>query len=258
MRTNQELNYLAIKLRKQFNEDEYSKIDIFSLCEKIDGLSIVLYPLGEHISGICIKNKSTKVIAINSSMSKGRQRFSLAHELYHLYVDNTQGTIISKINLDNSNYIEKEANTFASYLLMPYNALRQFIDNEENTKEIELILKIEHEFEISHQATLVRLLMDGIITKKEYDKYSKIKINEVSWFNDYPIDLYNPTKEPLNKRTYGHYIKQVNELKNKNMISNGKYEELLLDAFRDDLVFSSNKGTIINDWYLFLWYRLFI
>ena len=36
---------------------------------------------------------------------------------------------------------------------------------------------------------------------------------------------------------YGHYIYQTENLYKHNLISNGKYEELLLDAFRSDIVF---------------------
>ena len=54
-----------------------------ALALTIDGLSLFLYPLGTGISGMCIKSDDIAVIAINSAMSRGRQRFTLAHELYH-------------------------------------------------------------------------------------------------------------------------------------------------------------------------------
>lgn len=38
-------------------------------------------------------------------------------------------------------------------------------------------------------------------------------------------------------RVLGHYIYQTENLLHENIISHGKYEELLLDAFRDDMVF---------------------
>ena len=39
---------------------------------------------------------------------------------------------------------------------------------------------------------------------------------------------------------FGKYIKIAEELKDKNLISKGKYEELLLDAFRGDIVYGLN------------------
>ena len=79
----------AERLRKQFGEDNNSPIDIFSLAQGIETLTIVYYPLGNKISGMCIKGTEERcTIALNSSMTLGRQRFSLAHEFYNLFYDN--------------------------------------------------------------------------------------------------------------------------------------------------------------------------
>ena len=79
----------ATVLRKQLGEDDSSPIDIFSLVQGVEGLTLVYYPMGEKLSGMCIKSqKGNNLIAINSAMTIGRQRFSMAHELYHLFFDN--------------------------------------------------------------------------------------------------------------------------------------------------------------------------
>jgi hypothetical protein len=52
--------------------------------------------------------------------------------------------------------------------------------------------------------------------------------------------LYLPTSEEKHYNTLGQYIKFAEELKDKSLVSNGKYEELLLDAFRSDIVFGLN------------------
>ena len=76
----------AERLRKQFGEDNNSPIDIFSLAQGIETLTIVYYPLGNKISGMCIKGTEERcTIALNSSMTLGRQRFSLAHEGYRWF-----------------------------------------------------------------------------------------------------------------------------------------------------------------------------
>lgn len=53
----------------------------------------------------------------------------------------------------------------------------------------------------------------------------------------FDTSLYKPSPEDKKMRVLGHYIYQAENLLNKSIISNGKYEELLLDAFRDDIVF---------------------
>ena len=89
-----ELCTKALSLRKELGEDTTSPVDIFSLAHTIPQLTLVFYPMGDHISGICIKNNGDPVIAINSSMSLGRQRFSMAHELFHIYFDQNEHTTV--------------------------------------------------------------------------------------------------------------------------------------------------------------------
>ena len=117
----------ALGLRKELGEDTISPIDIFSLAHTIPQLTLVFYPMGDHLSGMCIKNDGNPVIAINSSMSVGRQRFSMAHELYHLFYDeNEQSTVCAK-KIGTGNNIERAADLFASYFLMPPVALTELI-----------------------------------------------------------------------------------------------------------------------------------
>jgi len=242
MRSDIEINYLAIKLREQYNEDEYSYIDIFEFAKRIDNLTLVFYPLGDNISGICIKQNKANVIAVNSSKSLGRQRFSLAHELYHLFYDPTEGTTISNFETSNKDNIEDLANSFASYFLMPYNSLAKYLD-EIKTINIEEIIKLENTFGVSHLAMLYRLKKDGYINGEQYDEYSKVSIIDKAKYYGYDTSLYT-VLEPNLKKTYGNYIKQVEQLKQKNIISKGAYDEFMLDAFREDLVFTKSKEVI--------------
>ena len=68
-----DLNTKAQELRERMGEDVNSPVDIFSLANQIDKLTIVYYPLGENISGMCVANEKVKLIAVNSTMSYGRQ-----------------------------------------------------------------------------------------------------------------------------------------------------------------------------------------
>ena len=78
----------AAMLRKELGEDSSSPIDIFALAQNIEKLTIVYYPLGDNLSGMCINGlEGNNLIAINSAMTLGRQRFSLGQEYYHLFYD---------------------------------------------------------------------------------------------------------------------------------------------------------------------------
>ena len=74
MKNIKEIDDMAVYLRKEFDEEGLSPIDIFSIAKVIPDLTIVFYPLGSNISGMCIKGRKTNLIAINSGMSVGRQR----------------------------------------------------------------------------------------------------------------------------------------------------------------------------------------
>lgn len=237
-----EINAKAIELRKRFGEDENSYVDIFALANQIPDLTIMLYPMGEHISGICIKNEGANLIAINSLMSYGRQRYSLAHELYHLFYDDSEGVSISSKTFESSIENEKIADLFASYFLAPYNALRSAIQKKES-KPLSMrdVISLEQSFGISHQAMLRRLVADEFI---DQDAATQMSGSVLYFAKQYGYDdkLYMPTSEDKQKRTYGNYIVQAEELKNRGIISTGKYEELLLDAYRYDIVYGEDEG----------------
>ncbi len=229
----------ASRLRNTLGEDPKSPVDIFSLVHIIDNLTIVFFPMGKNVSGICIKGHSNSVIAVNSEMSVGRQHFSMAHELFHLYYDNNLARIICSSNIGAGRQIEKDADQFASYFLMPPDALNEKIDEikNENTKlSIDDIVKIEQHFGVSRKALLVRLLAEKIINSKEAASIRKNIISSASKLG-YDVSLYKPLPLGEQYMTYGYYIQQAEKVCEKELVSNGKYEELLLEAFRADLVY---------------------
>ena len=228
--------------REIFNEDVFSPIDIFALMSDTENLTLVFYPMSDRLSGMCIKEGSNKILAINSKQSYGRQRFTAAHELYHLFFeDNVKSVICEKGMDDFKSDSEKEADVFASYLLAPYDALRGYI--EKNKFKIrrgwvlEDVIKIEQFFQLSHQATLYRLVYDGYIDSEKANLL-KNNIRQKAIRLGYDDKLYRPSPEEKQYFSTGEYIRKVEELKNKGLVSNGKYEELLLDAFRSDIVYN--------------------
>lgn len=230
----------AVSLRRQLGEDASSPIDIFTLAYAIDRLTIVYYPMGDRLSGICVKSKESYVIAINSSMTLGRQRFSLAHELYHLFYDEDLLTAVCAKRIGIGSDKELEADQFASYLLMPPDALSDMIKQIKKTPSAGLtvkdVVRIEQYFQISRQAVLYRLTEDHELTSQKAESMRQNIIISAAnlGYND---SLYKPT--PIEKQygTYGYYIQMVDKTLEQGLISNGKYEELLLSAYRSDLVY---------------------
>ena len=125
MKSDLELNSLAVDLRKDWEIDAYGPLDIFSIVlSKFSKLSILIYPMSKNTSGLCINEENIPIIGINSNHSKGRQKFTLAHELYHLLFEDINDIIICN---DDKNDSEVEADSFASFLLMTDEGLRRYM-----------------------------------------------------------------------------------------------------------------------------------
>ena len=246
-----ELSNKASTVRKMLGEDESSPIDIFSLVQTIEKLTLVVYPLGDNISGACIRNRLSSLIVVNSDMSLGRQRFSLAHELYHYYFDQDSDSIICAKKIGKGNEKERSADQFASYFLVPsaalYAATRKYEKSPTDKLSLNDIIRLEQYFGISHQAMLIRLQDESELMPTDVASMQG-GISSAAARLGFDTSLYKPTEDGKKMKVLGHYICQAENLLDKDMISQGKYEELLLDAFRDDIVYGleSEEGIIVD------------
>lgn len=228
------LNQQAMEFRLDIGINHNDPIDLFPLCiNKIKNLTIVFLEMADEISGACHQFNSQKIIFINSKHSKGRQRFTLAHEIYHLFYEEATFTIC---NLNSDSEIERNANQFASFLLMPINALYNF-KKENNVKkwDLDLIIDCEQYFQISHEALLYRLKTIGEITFEELNLFKpKIKYNAIH--RGYDLSLYEPYIDK--NYTIGNYVRLVEKAYSNELISNGKREEYLLQSYLSDIVYN--------------------
>lgn len=248
MKPKNELSYQANELRKRFGEDLSSPIDVFAILQSQERLTLVFYPFSDRISGMCVCTRGgDQLVAINSTRTLGRQRFSAAHELYHLFVQDEITTVICGNDIGAARDVEeKNADCFASYFLAPNDALRSFIEKNllKGTRRplsVEDVVHIEQYFKMSRQATLYRLVGDGLIN---LDFANTLKVDIISsarklGFSD---ELYIPTPDNRQYFTTGSYIGLAERLVDGNLISNGKYEEILLDAYRADIVYNLEVG----------------
>ena len=153
--------------------------------------------------------------------------------------------------------IEKNADAVAAYCLMPRAALVDKADSllekhadKADKLTIQDIIRIEQYFGVSHQAAVYQLNHCGhgrYINKNELDAILNTGVRRKAAEIGFDSALYRPLPEKKQYYTYGHYIDQAEQLLNKEIISNGKYEELLLDAFRDDLVYGIEEGGELID-----------
>ena len=244
---------LAEELRADFGKDNLSPIDVLACTREVARLTTVAYPLGDSVSGMCVKHEDFSLIAYNSSQTLGRRRFTIAHELYHLFYDDEAATICPK---STRRYDEAEwmADTFASHFLLPYHALR----NELRARGVapgkstgsELLLAavtgIEQKFGLSRLALLVRLQDEGVVDAGQKEELSR-DVKASARRLGYPTALYEPRRGTSARMADGDYIERVTSLFGTGALSQGKAEELLADGFRDDIFIETfEEGELVD------------
>jgi len=94
---------------------------------RAQGIELVFDPFADaHLSGLASRRNGNRVIAVNCANSYSRQRFTIAHELGHLFLHDRQDIFVDgdvvvgrREESRTRSPEEREADLFASELLMP-------------------------------------------------------------------------------------------------------------------------------------------
>jgi Zn-dependent peptidase ImmA (M78 family) len=226
-RLNQEtIVNIARKFRVENGLSLSEPIHIKSLLRKLNILTM-FKPLSEDFFGISLKSPSGSFfLLINSNNTKGRQHYTIAHEIFHIkYDENPIPHICSQEG--GKNISEHNDDAFAAELLMPYDGLIPFISEEEvkNRKlKLATIIKLEQYFSVSRNSLLHRLKSLNLISVGVFDEFNKIPVKESARQYGYDTSLYSKGNENL---VIGDFGEKARELFDKNIISEGHYWELL-------------------------------
>jgi Zn-dependent peptidase ImmA (M78 family) len=142
---------------------KFGKIDL----EAIAYSNRITFSYGEYgnsFDGLLECMNSKFHIYINNSGNSGRDRFTFGHELGHYFIPEHNYALIngfapahcSLTGFKSEELIERQADFFASNLLLPKNDLLKIYRSERKFK-FETILKIQQHFEVSLQAALYRI-----------------------------------------------------------------------------------------------------
>lgn len=215
----------AAEFRQKIGLSDTEAVKLKSLLLKLDILT-VFSPLSEGFSGMSLRSNRRRFMLVNCNHSKCRQHFTIAHELYHLYFDNTGSSY--NVSLGNKKAdIEKKADAFAQRFLMPAAGIRVMIPEQELLRgEISLstILRIGQYFSVSNKATLNRLFDLKLISPAQKEKYEHIAVKKTAMEYGYSPALYEPGNTDLVIGDFGSKARQLFE---KGKISEGHYLELI-------------------------------
>lgn len=158
----------AQKFCEENNIDTYP-VNIVELCEK-QGISVFEAYLPKEVSGFIViqeenfENYNTnRLIVVNLSDLASRKRFTIAHELAHYILHKpVNENLYAHRDAGQNGGIEREANIFASNLLMPEhlvkNAVQDYaICSENELFDFQIVRMIASDFAVSSQAAQVRL-----------------------------------------------------------------------------------------------------
>ena len=199
-------------------------IALKSLLLKLNILTI-FRPLSENFSGMCLKDKSGhRFMLVNSNQSQGRQYFTIAHELYHLYFDEnpTPHMCSGATTME-----EKNADLFASVLLLPREGVYAMLSTDEilqHDVKLATILRIEQLFQVSRSMLLIRLKDIGGISENKRQELQMIPVKESAMNYGYDKSLYESGNDGVFIGDFGEKARLLFET---GKISEGHYTELL-------------------------------
>lgn len=213
------------RFRQQVGLSDTEAVNLKSLLLKLNVLT-VYRPLSEKFSGMSLKSGEQRFMLINSNQPRCRQHFTIAHELYHLFVDpNPMPHNCSAEGKKNDT--EQCADAFAQMFLMPADGVRQLIpDNELISGHVSLasVLRIEHYFSVSHAAVLNRLHDLKLIDRNARELYQQYPVKKTARAYGYDTALYESGNEGL---VIGNFGEKARKLFEEEKISEGHYMELL-------------------------------
>ncbi len=214
-----EVENIAAQIRNQWHLGLDPLPDLIDLFEehgiKIFEIDNAQYP---KIDGLYAEINKMPVIVIGNKRSGDRQRFTLAHELGHLLLDN---------RLASGMDIEKCCNRFAGAFLLPKKSLVNVLGEYRNSIEPRELSLLKQEYGISMTSILHRAEETGIVSNNLYHEL-RTEFNERGWSKQEPGKQYPQEKAHIFEQMIFHALAEE-------YIGESKAAELMnmpLESFR--------------------------
>lgn len=234
---------LAEDVRMKFARKGLS--DIFDILSEIAFL--VRKPLDtDELSGFSTYFEEQFIVCLNSNFTLGHERYTGAHELYHL-IYNADILKKEKILLDEERYKTEDAkaDVFASEFLMPEDYVKEvfykIVNIDKNNVLPRHIIRMYNYFKVSYKAMLKRLIQLDLCSIDKYEELVDIcslkneeQLQSLTIREGYNIDLITPSKETYVPTEYIEFIKRNYEKGNvsyKNMKNSLEFIGLTPEQF---------------------------
>lgn len=162
---------LAKEYRTLFQLGRYPGNNLIDALQE-KNILIFCRDLGDFGSAASLVGDFGTAILLNKNDMPWRRTFDISHELFHLITWNVYEHENVYHDERGKSDPEKYADTFASFLLLPEESLREEIENRIKNKKIELIdiIDVASKFRVSLQALSWRLQNLGMFSPKEMQR----------------------------------------------------------------------------------------
>lgn len=219
---------LAAKMRGELlRVSDSEPINMKTMLRQLNVMTIYR-PLSDRLFGLSLQthDRKHKFMLVNSNSRRGRQHYTIAHELYHLYYDDNPKAHFCKYSTQTDS-AERSANLFASALLMPKEGLLQNVPSEEIVRKevsIDTLLRMEQLYGVSHTSLVLRLKELRVINPAYSEKMLALSVTYEAALRGFDSDLYSPGNEGV---VIGDFGTKAHKLFEEERISEGHYVELL-------------------------------
>jgi Zn-dependent peptidase ImmA (M78 family) len=139
---------------------------LLSVVEEDARLPVVVCAMPDGVAGACFRTDTGAVLWVNGTQWTPRQRFTLAHELGHVWCrhDRTvEVDSIATLSGVTSNPLEIQANAFAAELLVPRAGMERVVDGPPTLDEVVVIAA---HYGVSTIVVVHRLAQLGLATER--------------------------------------------------------------------------------------------
>lgn len=238
----------ATACRRELGLGDTEPIDIIKVLHECLDVSVIVRRFSSGFSGMFLRTDTAGAVVLNATKSLGHQHFTAAHELFHLRFETGlthQICLAGQFTSKNRN--ELEADCFAANLLMPQAAvLNRLYGRSASSKQpmvMEDVIDLGQHFGVSHAAMLIRLKRLGIFTDSQAGHMNK-NVTEFARSRGYNITLYRPSPE---ETIYSSYVQKAYAALDRSLITEGKFQQLLLEADYADLLYGGPEGDAHED-----------
>ena len=215
---------LAVRFRNKLNLPQDVPFPVQEVLRQ-QNIITVFSPLSETSFGFSVKvDERLRFMMVNCDSTVGRQHFTIAHELVHLFFDENPHPHMCD---GEKSPIEQSADLFATHLLLPRTGILSMLPKDYlSSKRIDevTIIKMEQCFKVSHQAMIYRLKRLGLIDEPELSMFLQIPFREIASRRGFDTSIYDKGNEGL---VIGDYSSLATDLFEKGRISEGHYNEIV-------------------------------